>query len=50
MTTSTAHASSREHYFVPQPSFYPAILSGGIAVTGLGCSFLRNSRVVIGQT
>ena len=36
MTTSTAHASSREHYFVPQPSFYPAILSGGMFLLALG--------------
>ena len=36
MTTSTAHAGSREHYFVPQPSFYPAILSGGMFLLALG--------------
>ncbi|MGE5469574.1 MAG: cytochrome c oxidase subunit 3 [Bacteroidota bacterium] len=31
------HATpSREHYFIPQPSFYPVLLSGGLFLLALG--------------
>ena len=36
MKTSTVQAGSREHYFVPEPSFYPTILSGGMFLLALG--------------
>ena len=36
MKTSAAHSAPREHYFVPQPSLYPAILSGGMFLLALG--------------
>ena len=36
MNTSTAHTAPHEHYFVPQPSLYPVILSGGMFLLALG--------------
>jgi cytochrome c oxidase subunit 3 len=36
MKTSTVQAGSREHYFVPEPSLYPVILSGGMFLLALG--------------
>ena len=36
MKTSTVQAGSRENYFVPEPSFYPTILSGGMFLLALG--------------
>mgnify|MGYP001122003341 CR=1 FL=1 len=43
MKTSTVHAGSREHYFVPQPSLYPVILSGGMFLLALGFIQAMNS-------
>jgi cytochrome c oxidase subunit 3 len=36
MNTSTAQPASRDHYFVPQPSLYPVILSAGMFLLALG--------------
>ncbi|MBS1129692.1 MAG: cytochrome c oxidase, subunit [Proteobacteria bacterium] len=42
MKTSPAHAASGEHYFVPQPSYYPVILSAGMFLLALGFVQLLN--------
>jgi cytochrome c oxidase subunit 3 len=42
MKTSTAQVAPREHYFVPQPSAYPAILSLGMFLLALGFIELIN--------
>jgi cytochrome c oxidase subunit 3 len=36
MKTSTDHPASQTHYFVPEPSLYPFILSGGMFLLALG--------------
>ena len=36
MNTSTAQPAAGEHYFVPQPSLYPVILSAGMFLLALG--------------
>jgi cytochrome c oxidase subunit 3 len=36
MKTSPAHSAHAEHYFVPQPSLYPVILSAGMFLLALG--------------
>ena len=42
MKADTAPAAPRDHYFVPQPSLYPVILSGGMFVLALGFIQLVN--------
>jgi cytochrome c oxidase subunit III len=42
MKTSAVSSAPREHYFVPQPSLYPAILSGGMFLLALGFIELIN--------
>jgi len=42
MKADTAQAAPRDHYFVPQPSLYPVILSGGMFVLALGFIQLVN--------
>jgi cytochrome c oxidase subunit III len=42
MKADTAQAAPRDHYFVPQPSLYPVILSGGMFVLALGFIQLMN--------
>ena len=42
MKADTAHAAPRDHYFVPQPSLYPVILSGGMFVLALGFIQMMN--------
>ena len=36
MKTSSSPAAARDHYFVPRPSLYPVILSGGMFMLALG--------------
>ena len=43
MKASTIPAASRDHYFVPQPSLYPVILSGGMFLLALGFIQLINN-------
>ena len=43
MKTSPAHAAHAEHYFVPQPSLYPVILSAGMFLLALGFIQLINN-------
>ena len=43
MKTSPAQMASGEHYFVPQPSLYPVILSGGMFLLALGFIQAMNS-------
>ncbi|MGB4063274.1 MAG: cytochrome c oxidase subunit 3 [Azonexus sp.] len=43
MKTSSAHATTEEHYFVPQPSLYPVILSAGMFLLALGFIQLINN-------
>lgn len=42
MSTQPHQATSRHHYFVPQPSLYPVILSGGMFLLALGFVELIN--------
>ena len=53
MKTGTAHAASHAHYFVPHPSLYPVILSGGMFLLALGFielinGFTRGQWVMLG--
>jgi cytochrome c oxidase subunit 3 len=43
MKTTPAHAAHAEHYFVPQPSLYPVILSGGMFLLAFGFIQLINN-------
>jgi cytochrome c oxidase subunit 3 len=43
MKTSPAHAAHAEHYFVPQPSLYPVILSAGMFLLAFGFIQLINN-------
>ncbi|TXT31786.1 MAG: cytochrome c oxidase subunit III [Rhodocyclaceae bacterium] len=43
MKTSPAHAVHAEHYFVPQPSLYPVILSAGMFLLAFGFIQLINN-------
>lgn len=43
MKTSPAHTAHAEHYFVPQPSLYPVILSAGMFLLALGFIQLLNN-------
>ncbi|MFZ2268134.1 MAG: cytochrome c oxidase subunit 3 [Azonexus sp.] len=43
MKTSPAHAAHADHYFVPQPSLYPVILSGGMFLLAFGFIQLINN-------
>ena len=43
MKTSPANAAHADHYFVPQPSLYPVILSGGMFLLAFGFIQLINN-------
>ncbi|PKO37804.1 MAG: cytochrome c oxidase subunit 3 [Betaproteobacteria bacterium HGW-Betaproteobacteria-6] len=43
MKSSPAHSAHAEHYFVPQPSLYPVILSAGMFLLALGFIQLINN-------